>query len=218
MIIDIVEERTRDAVTKTTWEELNANFEKKFGRYKKLDTVPTDEDINLVVQFVADTTDEEEKFLGGLWIQKFYSHRDKYGQRSSEQRIRKMPLKKPTSTEDQSDDDNDTLMLSKEKPKKRMLTPMIESEEDDDELILTQKSRKKAKSLIIEISDSSRGPSPITTLPSKEKTRQAMKKPITAVSTPSDFNEETIKRWRTHFELAIDEEYSFDPNSNEQNR
>ncbi len=49
---------------------------------------PTAIDINRVLTFVANTNDEDEKFLGGLWIEKFYDYRDKYGEREPSGRIR----------------------------------------------------------------------------------------------------------------------------------
>jgi hypothetical protein len=126
----------------TTWEQVNATLEMKYGRFKKLNMVPLDKDIDLVVKFVSDTNDEDENFLGGLWIKKFYDHRDKYGQRDVPQRPRKDPKSTSTQKMDEIDDDDED---PKNKRKSKEVMQSDDSEEDDDELTLTQRSRKKAK-------------------------------------------------------------------------
>ena len=87
----------------SSWYDLNKSLEVDYGAYKSLKKPPTAIDIDRVIQFVTNTKDEDEKFLGGLWLTKFYDYKDKYGERDPSQRIRssqiaKENLLKPKST------------------------------------------------------------------------------------------------------------------------
>ena len=71
------------------WEELEDHLELNYGTKKKFIRPPSAVDINRVLKFVANSTNENEKLNGGKWLNKFYEYRDKYGEREPSQRSRK---------------------------------------------------------------------------------------------------------------------------------
>ena len=91
----------------------------------------------------------------------------------------------------------------------------LEDDDSDDEVPPTQASqlktlKKKGKlasknstALIVDIGSNSRSSSPGISQSSNTK---------------ESFNEEVLLTWKTSFESTIAEEYSYDPNGNEQNR
>ena len=54
-----------------TWEEINRKLEIKFGTGLALTIKPTDDDVNLVMDFQENTDDEDGKALATLWLEKF---------------------------------------------------------------------------------------------------------------------------------------------------
>lgn len=54
-----------------TWEEINRKLEIQFGSSSILSMKPTDDDVNLVVDFQENTEDEDTKALADLWLSKF---------------------------------------------------------------------------------------------------------------------------------------------------
>jgi hypothetical protein len=56
---------------------------------KQFKKPPSAVDINRVLEFIANSTAENEKLNGGKWLNKFYEYRDNYGEREPSQRSRK---------------------------------------------------------------------------------------------------------------------------------
>ena len=71
------------------WEDLQDHLELTYGTKKKFKKPPSAVDINRVLEFITNSTAENEKLNGGKWLNKFYEYRDKYGEREPSQRSRK---------------------------------------------------------------------------------------------------------------------------------
>ena len=70
-------------------EDLQDHLELTYGTKKKFKKPPSAVDINRVLEFITNSTAENEKLNGGKWLNKFYEYRDKYGEREPSQRSRK---------------------------------------------------------------------------------------------------------------------------------
>ena len=54
------------------WETLNVRLEKKYDRGPTITVKPTDEDMDAVLDFIGKCMDNEDfKFLGNIWLNKF---------------------------------------------------------------------------------------------------------------------------------------------------